>query len=389
MKKTLIRPTSLFPNASTPLVSPIIQSNVYVTKDPSTLDKIYNGELDGYTYAREKHPNAEILARRINILENSSKGFITSSGMSAISAVLFGLCKSGDHVIAGDQLYGRTSRLLQDDLPRLGIKTTFVDTTDYKKVQESITKKTRIVIIELISNPTLRISDIRNISKICKKNKILLVVDNTFTTPLSIKPLDLGADIIVHSITKLLSGHSDVTLGYFSTNHSEIFKKIYDYAVTTGLTPSPFECWLAERGLNTFEIRFHKCQENAGKLAVWLQKRPEVMNVIYPKLNNHPDKKLFKTLFNGNSCNMVSFELRGNRSSANKFAQNANQISFAPTLGDVGTTLSHPASSSHRSLSKNQRKKIGITEGFFRVSVGLEDIEDLKNEFKKGLKDLR
>ena len=389
MKKTLIRPTSLFPNSSTPLVSPIIQSNVYVTKDPSTLDKIYNGELNGYTYAREKHPNAEILARRINILENSKNGFITSSGMSAISAVLFSLCRSGEHVIAGDQLYGRTSRLLQEDLPRLGIKTTFVDTTDYKKVQESITKKTRIVIIELISNPTLRISDIVNISKICKKNKILLVVDNTFTTPLSIKPLDLGADIIIHSITKLLSGHSDVTLGYFSTNHSKIFNRIYDYAVTTGLTPSPFECWLAERGLNTFEIRFHKCQENAEKLAVWLQKRPEVINVIYPKLNNHPDKKIFKTLFNGNSCNMVSFELRGNRSVANKFAKNANQISFAPTLGDVGTTLSHPASSSHRSLSKAQRKKMGITEGFFRVSVGLEDIEDLKNEFKKGLKDLQ
>ena len=132
MKKTLIRPTSLAPNSSTPLVSPIIQSNVYVTKDPSTLDKIYNGELNGYTYAREKHPNAEILARRINILENSKNGFITSSGMSAISAVLFSLCRSGEHVIAGDQLYGRTSRLLQEDLPRLGIKTTFVNTSDYK-----------------------------------------------------------------------------------------------------------------------------------------------------------------------------------------------------------------------------------------------------------------
>ena len=166
MKKTLIRPTSLAPNSSTPLVSPIIQSNVYVTKDPSTLDKIYNGEISGYTYAREKHPNSDILAKRINLLENSKFGFITSSGMSAIAAVLFGLCKSGEHVIGGDQLYGRTLRLLQEDLPRLGIKTSLVDTTNYKNVLESITEHTKIVIIELISNPTLRISDIINLSLI-------------------------------------------------------------------------------------------------------------------------------------------------------------------------------------------------------------------------------
>jgi len=389
LKKTLIRPTSLAPNSSTPLVSPIIQSNVYVTKDPSTLDKIYNGEISGYTYAREKHPNSDILAKRINLLENSKFGFITSSGMSAIAAVLFGLCKSGEHVIGGDQLYGRTLRLLQDDLPRLGIKTSLVDTTNYKNVLESITEDTKIVIIELISNPTLRISDIINIAKVCKKNNILLVVDNTFTTPLTMKPLDLGADIVIHSITKLLAGHSDVTLGYFATNQSKIFKPIYDYAVTTGLTPSPFECWLAERGMNTFQIRFQRCQENAEKLALWLQKRPEVINVIYPKLGNHPDIKIFKKIFKGNSCNMVSFELKGNRTSADKFAKNANRISFAPTLGDVGTTLSHPSSSSHRSLSKPKRKKMGITESFFRVSVGLENFDDLKNEFIKGFKDLK
>ena len=178
--------------------------------------------------------------------------------MSAIAAVLFGLCKSGEHVIGGDQLYGRTLRLLQEDLPRLGIKTSLVDTTNYKNVLESITEHTKIVIIELISNPTLRISDIINIAKVCKKNNILLVVDNTFTTPLTMKPLDLGADVVIHSITKLLAGHSDVTLGYFATNQSKIFKPIYDYAVTTGLTPSPFECWLAERGLNTFQVRFKK-----------------------------------------------------------------------------------------------------------------------------------
>ncbi len=388
MKKTLIRPTSLVPNSSTPLVSPIIQSNVYVTKDPSTLDQIYNGKIPGYTYARERHPNSDILAKRINLLEKSKYGFITSSGMSAIAAVLFGICKSGDHVIGGDQLYGRTLRLLKEDLPRFDLKTTLVDTTCYKNVIEAITKKTKLIIIELISNPTLRISDVVNISKVCRKNNILLVVDNTFTTPLTIKPLDLGADVVIHSITKLLAGHSDVTLGYFATNHTKIFNPIYDYSVTTGLTPSPFECWLAERGMNTFIIRFQKCQDNAEKLALWLQNRPEVKNVIYPKLKNHPDKINFKKLFKENGCNMVSFELKGNRSSADKFAKNADLISFAPTLGDVGTTLSHPASSSHRSLGKAQREKMGITEGFFRVSVGLERFEDLKNEFKKGFKNL-
>ena len=214
----------------------------------------------------------------------------------------------------------------------------------------------------------------------------MLAVDNTFTTPKAFQPLKHGADIVIHSVTKLLAGHSDVTLGYVVAKDSELNKRIYDFAVTTGLTASPFDCWLAERGLLTFDLRFEKAQKNAENLADALATHPKIARVLYPMRKDHPDHELAKKHFKGNGCNMVSFELTNKtRAAANLFTQFLEGIAFAPTLGDVGTTLSHPVSSSHRSMEALDRERNGISEGFFRVSVGLETPEDLILAFKKAL----
>ena len=380
----LVRPFRLPQSVSTPVVTPLSPSVVYASSSPDMLDAQYEGDLAGFTYAREGHPNAQALAQQIDMLEGVKGGLVTASGMAAVSAALLGYLKTGDHIIAGDQLYGRSLRLLKEDLPRFGIEVTLCDTTTENSVLAAVRTNTRMVLLEAVSNPTLRIADVTGIANAIKGKDIKLVVDNTFTTPLSLKPAELGADIIVHSVTKLLAGHSDVTLGYIWARDAEISKAIYIFCVTTGMTPSPFDCWLAERGLLTFPLRFKKTQENAVLLADALSSHSNILRVLYPSRADHPDTSAAKTLLGVNGCNIVSIELcHQTRAAANRFVENASEIAFAPTLGDVGTTLSHPASSSHRALSVSEREKLGISEGFFRISVGIEEPDSLIQVFSK------
>ena len=382
----IMRPFGLPESASTPVVTPLSASVVYASQSPDMLDAQYTGELPGYTYAREGHPNADALAARIDALEDVRGGIITGSGMAAVTAAVMGVLQRGDHIIAGDQLYGRSMRLLQNDLSRFGIEVTFCNATNAANIQNALRANTKMVLVEAVSNPTLRVADLSGLSSVLIPKNILLAIDNTFTTPLSLRAVDHGADIIIHSVTKLLAGHSDVTLGYVWAADPEVNKSIYDFAVTTGMTPSPFDCWLAERGLLTFPLRFEKAQENARKLANALAEQKAVKRVLYPLRQDHPDIALAEALLGGQGCNMVSFELiQQTREAANKFVRNASGIAFAPTLGDVGTTLSHPASSSHRALSPEQREDLGISEGFFRVSVGIEDISQLLITFDTAL----
>ncbi len=386
MKPTLMRPVGLPQSASTPVVTPLMPSVVYASTTPDQLDDQYEGRADGYTYAREGHPNADVLARRIDAMENAPvPGIVLGSGMAAVTAVLLGVCKEGDHVVGGDQLYGRSLRMMRDDLPRLGIETSLADPTDAAAVAAALRPNTKLVLIEVVSNPTLRIADVQGIADLCREKGVLLVVDNTFTTPRAVLPFDLGADVVLHSVTKLLAGHSDVTLGWVATQDEALSKAIYDFAVTTGMTPSPFDCWLAERGLMSFDLRFDRAESNAARLADHLASQPLVKRVLYPTRPDHPDRARAQGLLQGRGCNMVSFELNGGRADANAFTQGAYQIAFAPTLGDVGTTLSHPASSSHRGLTPEARAAQGMTEGFFRVSVGLEDPDALIAAFDAGL----
>lgn len=382
--RSLVRRTGWPTSTSRPVVTPLSPSVVYASDDPDALDAQYEGGT-GYTYAREGHPNAEVLAAKIDHLEGApdlfqTPGLVTGSGMAAVGAVFLALLKAGDHVLGGSQLYGRSLRLMNEDLPRQGVATSFADPGDVAAMRAGVRPETRMILVEVMSNPTLRIADLRGLASLAAKTGALLVVDNTFT-PALVQPFAHGADIVIHSVTKLLAGHSDATLGYVAAKDPDLAQAVRTAAVTWGLTPSPFDCWLAERGLHSFHLRLAAAEANAGRLADALSGRSGVERVIYPGRDDHPDAPLARHLFGGRGGNLLTFDLAGGRAAANAFVRAAPETAFAPTLGDIGTTLSHPASSSHRGLTPNARAHLGIGEGTFRVSVGCEEPGLLEAEF--------
>lgn len=389
-KDTLIRPELWPGSVSKSVVSPLYTSVVYASDTPDGLDAQYEGETSGYTYAREGHPNATVLAQRIARMEGLSadapQGLMVGSGMSAVAAPVLGLCSAGDHIVMGDQLYGQSLRLVREHGLRFGMEMSAVDPTDAAAWEAAIQPNTKMFLLEIVSNPTLRVADLAGIAAIAKAQGIMLVIDNTFTTPAAIKPFEHGADVVLHSVTKLMGGHSDVTLGWVAAKDPDLQAKMTQVAVTFGLTPSPFDCWMAERGLLTFDIRFERAQNTAAALADALAEMDGVTRVLYPARPDHPDHNRAAALLGQGdamqSGNMVTFEVAGGRPAANALATAAQGIAFAPTLGDVGTMLSHPASSSHRAMGAEGREAIGITEGTFRVSVGLEEPGALIAEFK-------
>lgn len=376
-------------SVSRAVVTPLQPSVVYASQDPDQLDAQYEGRVAGYTYAREGHPNASVLASKIDALEGAPAagggGLILGSGMAAVSAVLLGLLRAGDHVLGGDQLYGRSLRLMAQDLPRLGIAASLADPTDAAAFAAAIRPETRLILVEVVSNPTLRLADMAGIIALARARGIAVAVDNTFTTPRGYRPFEHGADIVIHSVTKMLAGHSDVTLGYVAARDPAHARRVRDFAVTTGMTPSPFDCWLAERGLMSFHLRYDRAEANAAALADHLAGLPGVRRVIYPTRADHPDHNRARALLGERGGHMLSFEVAGGRAAANALTRAMPDVAFAPTLGDIGTTLSHPASSSHRLLDAAGRAAIGLSEGFFRVSVGVEDVAVLRRDFAAGI----
>lgn len=370
---------------SRPVVTPLQPSVVYASEGPDALDAQYEGRDPGYTYAREGHPNADALAAIIDRLEGAGGGLVTGSGMAAVTAALLGAARAGDHVLGGDQLYGRSLRLLDETLPALGIAASTADPTDAARFAEALRPETRIVLIETVSNPTIRVADLAGIAELCRERGILLAVDNTFTTPRGLQPFAQGADIVIHSVTKLLAGHSDATLGYVAAREAALRERIRTVAVTLGLTPSPFDCWLAERGLLTFPLRYDRAEANAAELADALAAHPRVARVLYPTRPDHPDHNRALALLGARGSHMLSFEIDGGRDAANRFVAHLPEVPFAPTLGDVFTTLSHPATSSHREMPREARAALGIGEGFFRVSAGCEEPGALPQLFRRAL----
>ena len=371
-------------SVSRPVASPIQPSVVYASDTPDGLDAQYEGRARGWTYSREGHPNAAALAAHLDVMEGASGGIVVGSGMAAVTAAMMALLRAGDHVLGGDQLYGRSLRMMAEELPRLGFATSLADPTDAAAFAAALRPETRLILVEVVSNPTLRVADMEAIGRAARASGALLAVDNTFTTPLGYRPLEHGADVVIHSVTKLLAGHSDAMLGYVAARDPEVAERLSVTAVTLGLTPSPFDCWLAERGLLTFALRHAAACEGAARLADALAVMPGVRRVIYPGRDDHPDRARAATLLES-AGNMVSFEVHGGRAAANALTRAAPSIAFAPTLGDVATTLSHPASSSHRGLSPEGRAALGIGEGFFRVSVGVEPAELVIEELARAV----
>ncbi len=371
---------------SVPLASPLYPSSVYTLPDLDALDRIIDAQEAGYIYARDAHPNARRLAAQLAALEKGQWAALTSSGMAAISAIVLATVEQGQRIVTSHRLYGRTTQLFQQELPRLGVQTTIVDTNDLEQVRRALQTPARLLFVETMSNPLLRVVDIEALASLAHGAGCLLIVDNTFATPVLVRPLECGADLVMESLTKMIGGHSDVTLGLVC-GKSDFQAEIRQVSSIWGFSSSPFDCWLAERGLNTLPLRMKAASANAASLADWLAGRAGIRRVIYPGRRDHPDCDLASRIFQGGYGNMLCFDLEGGREAVNRFLRQASGIPFSPSLGHTLTTCSHPTTTSHRYVSPAERERQGITDGLVRLSVGPEEYNRIQEEMAKGLPD--
>jgi cystathionine beta-lyase/cystathionine gamma-synthase len=341
-------------------------------------------EEPGYFYARDAHPNSHELGRQLAELEESSWSVVCASGMAAISGIALTQLNQGDRVVASNRLYGRTTQLFAQEFARYGIGCELVDCNDLEAVRTALAKPARMLFVETVSNPLLRVADVPALAEITLQNDCLLVVDNTFATPVLIKPLRLGADLVMESLTKMIGGHSDVTLGAVCGT-GDLFAGLSTLVSVWGLAPNPFDCWLALRGLPTLALRVKAASANALALAEWLAGQPRVSRVVYPGLRDHPDHALAGRILSGGYGHMLCFELAGGREAVNRFLRRAPGVPLSPSLGHTFTTVSHPASTSHRYVSPAEKRRQGISDGLIRVSVGVEDFQQTRDEMARGL----
>lgn len=340
----------------------------------------------GYEYSRTGNPTRDALEKRLASLEHAKFALAFASGMAAETIICLTLLKSGDHVVVFDDLYGGTKRLFNKVFSQnFKIEFSYVDAIDIENVKNVIKSNTKLIWLESPTNPLMKLCDIKAISEIAKEQNILVVVDNTFMSPYFQKPLLLGADIIVHSTTKYLNGHSDSIGGAIMLSDKEIYNKLKFNQNTIGSILSPFDSFLVLRGIKTLAIRMREHEKNAIKIAEYLESSPKVKKVIYPGLKNHPQHELVKKQMSGFG-GMLSFEIIGTLKEAKTFLENLKIFSLAESLGGVESLIEHPASMTHVSISKEEREKVGITDSLIRVSVGIENvtdlIEDIDNSFK-------
>jgi cystathionine gamma-synthase len=291
----------------------------------------------------------------------------------------------GQRIVASNRLYGRTVQLFSQELPRFGIACEYVDNNDLDQVEAALKKGARLLFVETMSNPLLRVSDLPALAKLAKQHDALFVVDNTFATPALTRPMKTGADFVMESLTKMIAGHSDVTLGLVCGNDADLLPQMSAAVSIWGLSSNPFDCWLAERGLATLELRMQAACANAARLADWLAAQPGVARVLYPGRPDHPDYALAQRVLDGGFGSMLCFELEGGRAAVNRLLHRAPGIPFSPSLGHTGTTLSHPATTSHRYVSPAEKRRQGITDGLIRLSVGIEGFEQIRKEMQKGM----
>jgi len=370
---------------SVPLATPLYPSSVYNLPDLDALDRVTNGHERGFIYARDGHPNSKILADKLAALESARWAIVCGSGMAALSASFLGYVSAGQRIIASNRLYGRTVKLLRQELNRFGVKTSIVDCNDLDAVRAAFAEPARVLFVETMSNPLCRTVDVPALAEITHANGAKFVVDNTFATPVLYRPLEHGADLVMESLTKVIGGHSDVTLGVVVGNDPELLPALQQIVSTWGLAPNPFDCWLCDRGLPTLEWRVRASSENAAVLADWLAGQPGVSRVVYPRQPDHPDHTIAQRLFGSFFGHMMCFELAGGRDAVNKFMRQAPKIPFSPSLGHYATTISHPDTTSHRYESPAEKRRQGITDGLIRLSVGVEPFEQIRREMAKGL----
>lgn len=372
------------------LSTPIYQTSTFVFDSTEQGGARFAGKEEGYIYSRLGNPTTTVAEEKIAALECGEAAAATSSGMGAISSALWTLLRAGDHVIADKILYGCTFALLCHGMTRYGVEVEFLDTSDLEAVKKAMKKNTRVVYLETPANPNLKISDIEEIAKIAHTNEYTkVVVDNTFASPYLQKPLMLGADLVVHSATKYLNGHGDVIAGFVVGNKELITEvKLFGIKDMTGSVLGPTEAHLIIRGLKTFEIRMQRHCENAMKVAEYLNAHPKVSKVYYPGLKDHEGYEIAKKQMTGFG-GMMSFELEGGFEAGKTLLNNLEMCALAVSLGDTETLVQHPASMTHSAYTKEELKEARIPEGLVRLSVGLENIEDIIADLDKAFEKIK
>ncbi len=354
---------------------PIYQTSTFAFEDV--------GKTRGYDYSRTANPTRKVLEDTIARLEGGKAGFAFATGMAAETTVMH-LLKAGDHVISGDDVYGGTYRLFQRVMHDFGLEFTFLRINSRQAIEQAIKPNTRMLWLETPSNPLLNITDLEMAIDVAKKHKLLTVIDNTFATPYLLRPIEYGVDLVVHSTTKYLSGHCDVVGGAAVTTTDDLTERVQFLLNAMGTCASPFDCWLVLRGIETLPVRMKQHEENAAAVAIYLNRHPGVTKVYYPGLPSHPGHEIAKRQMKGYG-GMVSFELKGGIEAVNRFLRRIKVFSLAESLGGVASLAEHPATMSHASMPKEFREKVGITDRLVRLSVGLENIDDLIEDLRQAL----
>ena len=361
--------------AGGPVVQPIVQSVNFVQEI---------GTAEGLRYGRYGNsPNAETVQRRIAMLEGAEAGLVLASGMGATACALLALLRPGDHLLASSWIYGGTHKLFTQEFVRMGIDVTLVDPGESRGWRKRIRKQTRVIFLESPVNPTCRVIDLASVRYLTKENGLALVVDSTFASPINFRPIEHGADVVIHSATKFLNGHHDVLSGVVLGTASYI-EEVRQKMIVWGQAPDPFACWLLERGLKTIDVRVRRQNENAMRIAEWAESRKEFKKVHYPGLASHPDYELARAHLDGFG-GMLALELAGGGKAADRFIRKLKLCTHAASLGGVDTLISEPRYSSHAHMSSDERARIGIPDGFLRFSIGIEDPEDLIADLSQAL----
>ena len=363
---------------------PIYQTSTFKFKNAQHGADCFSGTSDGYIYTRIGNPTIKALEKNIAELEGGYDGIATSSGMGAVSSVYLALLEAGAHIISSDAVYGPARGILEADFARYNVEASFVNTSNPENIKAAIRNNTKVLYIETPANPTMEITDIRACAQIAKEHHLILVVDNTFCSPYLQKPLELGADVVLHSVTKFINGHADIVGGVIVAKDPEIYKRIRHSMVFLGCNMDPTQAFMVLRGVKTLAIRIERAQENAMQVAQFLASHPKVAWIKYPGLASHPQFNLAKTQMNGYGS-MMSFGLKGGYDAGKKLMDHVHLAMLAVSLGGVETLIQHPASMTHAVVSKEDKLKAGITDDLIRFSVGIEDVEDIIHDLEQGL----
>ncbi|MEI6821560.1 MAG: aminotransferase class I/II-fold pyridoxal phosphate-dependent enzyme [Bacteroidota bacterium] len=363
---------------------PIYQTSTFKFKNADHGAACFAGESDGYIYTRIGNPTISALENQLAELENGFGGIAVSSGMAAVSTIYMALLGQGAHIVSSAAVYGPSRVVMEQHFSRFGVESTYVNTENFEEVKAAIKPNTKVIFIETPANPTMAITDIEAVAKLAHDNGLLLVVDNTFCSPYLQNPLNLGADVVFHSMTKFINGHADIVGGIIIAKEEALYKKLRVMMINMGCNMDPHQAYMVIRGLKTLGIRIDRSQENAMKVADFLENHPKIEWIKYPGLKSHPQYDLCCKQMKGFGS-MISFEVKGGLKAGKVLMDNVELAILAVSLGGVETLIQHPASMTHSKMDKNSREAAGITDGLVRFSVGIEDVEDIIADLDQAL----